>query len=778
LLPEIQMRKRAFFSIQLLAILSSLTCCSNLVFAAEATQDKTQILASKQSSSQAAGELADEIIAAYGGEKVLRQVSEAGSRSKGKLVEYSTLSGAVNSFDCEILSKGEKMRIELNVMGQRLITGYDGKHGWVQQGDQVFEANETTEKRITEEIEHGLLLLLKLKDPGTKLEIVGAKLVGNRPCSILQAISTDGKPTLFFVDKSDHLVRQSQYQGFDTEQGTEATKVFQYDDYRPLDGSFVPYKVTEYSGQTKASETILVTSEDADLPDKIFQLPEIAESAIGKDEVVAIPFDYISNEVIVKAKVNDKDELNFVIDTGATQSVLDKSVAKTLGKCEDSNLTMTTGSGSVNLSYMNIPKMAIGDLTLKDIHFAVADLAAFSQILGQRPSGLIGANILRRFRVTIDYPQKKLILAHPSNVKVAPDAIAIPTKPALGMSGVLVDGELDGQKLSFLVDTGAAFNNISSKLAKPILSGSVLPVGSLEGLDGKKVKIGSVRFNTLKLGSITLKQPLFSVAPSDTNPAGIISGGALAILGNPLWRKYCVTIDYKNQRLILDRFQVAKDNEDALAQLHALEIRHLDKPSVNVVGDYKKLLQQIQGKNLPAAEAICLADMGLASGDAAEQPNSDTTTLKITNIFKDAQLKASECQDGAVESQVLAKWATYCLLHTPMAKSEPLARPLLAQAIKSCPTESSAYAATGLLLYRMHNPELAEQLVDQALMLDPANWQALWLKYDLANYNGRTPLKALVLEQLRRYYGDTQRVAALTSSAHPPIRQRPHTRRS
>lgn len=773
------MRKQVFFSIQLLAILSSFTCCSNLVYADEAAKERTQILASRQGSSQAAKQLAEEIIAAYGGEKVLRQVSEAGSRSKGTLIEYSTLSGAVNSFDCEILSKGEKMRIELNVMGQRLITGYDGKHGWVQQGDQVFEANEITEKRIREEIEHGLLLLLKLKDPDTKLEIVGTKVVANRPCTILQVVSTDGKPTLFYVDKSDHLIRQSQYQGFDTEQGTEAAKVFQYEDYRALDGSFVPYKVTEYSGNTKASETILATSQDADLSDQVFQLPEIAESAIGKDEVVTIPFEYISNEVIVKAKVNDKDELNFVIDTGATQSVLDKSVAKTLGKCEDSNLTMTTGSGSVNLSYMTIPKIAIGDLTLKDIHFAVADLAAFSQILGQRPSGLIGANILRRFRVTIDYPQRKVILAHPSNVKVGPDSIVIPTKPALGMSGVLIDGELDGQKLSFLVDTGAAFNNISSKLAKPILSGSLLPVGSLEGLDGKKVKIGSVRFQTLKLGSITLKQPLFSVAPSDTNPAGIISGGALAILGNPLWRKYCLTIDYKNQRLILDRFQAARDNDDMLTQLHALEIRHLDKPSLNVVGEYKKLLQQIESKNLPAVEAICLADLGLATGDTAEQPNADTTTLKVTNIFKDAQLKAAECQDRSIESQVLAKWATYCLLHTPMSKSAPLARPLLAQAIKSCPTEASAYAATGLLLYRLHNPQLAEQLVDQALMLDPANWQALWLKYDLASNNGRAPLKALVLEQLRRYYGDTQRVAALTTtSARPQIRQRSHSRRS
>ena len=770
---------RPIYSVPLLLLCTGLLSCSS--YAAQANEIQAAIhsaLASSKVADRSAQKLAEEVIAAYGGEQVLKRVAEAGSRSKGLLIEYSTLSGAVNSFQCEILSKGEKMRIELDVMGQRLVTGYDGNRGWVQQGDQVFEANEITEKRIKEEVDHGLLLLLKLTHPETKLEITGTKVVLNHPCSILKVISNDGKPTLFYVDQASKLVLQSEYQGFDTEQGTATTKVFQYEDYRPFDGSLVPYKVTEYSGTKKASETGLIAIEEADLSDKLFELPEIANAVIGKDEAVTLPFDYISNEVIVKAKVNDKEELTFVIDTGATQSVLDRSVAKTLGKCEDSNLTMTTGSGSVNLSYLTIPSLTLGSLKLKDIHFAVADLAAFSQILGKRPSGLIGANILRRFLVSIDYPQKKLVLAHPTNVKVGRETMVIPAKPALGMSGVLVDGELDGQKLSFLVDTGAAFNNISTKLAKPILSGSLLPVGSLEGLDGRKVRIGSVRFKTLKVGPLIAHQPLFSVAPSDANPAGIISGGALAILGNPLWSKYCLTIDYKNQRLLVERTSISKANEEMLGQLHAIEIRHLDQPNADVVSEYRKLLTQIQSKNLPAAEAICLANLGLAQADLAEQPNSDATTLKITNVFKDAQLKATESGDQAIQSQVLAKWATHCILHTPINKAAPLARPLLAQAIKSCPTESTAYAATGLLLCKLHNPELAQQLVDQALMLDPANWQALWLKYELVSAQKDSQLKPLVLEQLRRYYGDTAKVAALASPPRTPSRSRVHPRRS
>jgi hypothetical protein len=412
---------------------------------------------------------------------------------------------------------------------------------------------------------------------------------------------------------------------------------------------------------------------------------------------------------------------------------------------------------------------------LKDVHFAVANLAAFSQIAGQRPAGLIGANILRRFLVTIDYPKRQVVLSHPDHAINPPDAIVISTKPALGMSGVLVDGELDGHKLSFLIDTGAAFNNISSRLAKPILTVPLLPVGDLEGLDGRKVKTGSVRFKTLRIGAWSVSEPVFSVAPSDSNPAGIISGGSLAILGNPIWRNYRLTIDYKNQRLFLERSETAKATQESLSKLGSIEIRHLDKPLVDVVEDYRQCLQEIRAKHLLGAEAICLADLALTLGDKAEQPNSDATLLKMTNLFKDAQCKAAQSQDNAIEAQVLSKWGTYLILHS---RSKDLASPLLAEAIRFCPTESCGYAATALLVLRRGNAQLAEQLVDQALMLDPANWQALWLKYDLACKQRSSQLKMLVIDHLRKYYRDSAKVAALSAPAHSQARSRTAARRS
>jgi hypothetical protein len=728
---------------------------------------QSALLSNKHPDSDHARMIAEQIVAAYGGQEVLQKVVDSGSRSLGKVLEYSTISGAANSFDCEIMSKGERMRIALDVMGQHLIYGYNGSHGWVQQGDLVFKANETTEQRIKEEIEHGLILMLKLLRPDTKLKLLPAATIFGRLCDVLQVTSSDGKPTLLYADQKTHLIVQSEYQGFDAEQGVEAAKTYTYEDYRPFDGSFVPYRVTEYSGKLKASETILSSTEDVDLEDKLFEAPEIASTTIGKDEVIEVPFEYLSNEVVLKAKVNDKEELPFIVDTGATQSVLDRAVAKSLGNLQESDLKMTTGSGSVNLAYMTLPSLALGSLNLKDLHFAVADLSAFSQILGQRPSGLIGANILRRFLVCFDYPHRKVILSHPDSVAVTPNMIIIPTRPAFGMSGLVVEGELDGKKFSFLVDTGAAFNNISTTLAKSILNCPILPVGTIEGLDNKKVKIGAVRFKTLKIGPLTVHGPAFSVAPSDSNPSGIISAGSLAILGNPLWGEYRMTVDYKNQRLLLSSPADQEYNDDALNRLRRLRIRHLDEPSLNLISQYQDLLQEIRAKHLVGAEAICLADLALLCADLDPHPLTRESESKVLDMFREALAKADEAAKPAVKAQVLATWAIYYITDSTDPDSIKLAKGSITEAIKSSSTDSSAYAATAMLLSKLHQVKLTEQLADQALMLDPSNWRALWLKYEVAGQEGALPLQNIVVDQLRRYYADSKSVRNLTASGTP-----------
>ncbi len=329
------------------------------------------------------------------------------------------------------------------------------------------------------------------------------------------------------------------------------TKSFQYDDYRPCSGTMLPYKFTEYSGGKKVLQVTLTSIKPETLADAIFQVPKDRQCLLGKNQSVTIPFSYTGGEIVITAAVNGKPDLAFVVDTGATQSLIDSKQAPLLGKIEHSDLSITTGSGSVPMSYMKIDTLTIGGLVFKALPMAVADLHALKFIPGKKITGLLGANILRQFLITFDFPRQTITLAHPDIRIDSKHATIIPAKPSLGGAALMMEGELDGKKLDCLIDTGAAYSLIPHELAGQIAGKAFMGQQLVHGLDGKQVHVNSEQFKVLKLGNVTIDQPEFFVAAQNAKLGGMIANGSVAILGNPIWKNFSLTLDYKKQRIIL-----------------------------------------------------------------------------------------------------------------------------------------------------------------------------------------------------------------------------------
>lgn len=681
---------------------------------------------------------------------------EAGMRTTGKVIQYSTLSGAANNFDLVILTKGKKMRIDMEVMGQALITAFDGEHSWTKQGDQVFRSSNLAEKSIRDEIDHGLFLLGKLSGDQLKLRIVGTKEILNHKCDLLEITLNDEIPTLFCVDQQTHFVVQSEYDGVDSEQGVDARKIYNYEDYKPFAGSVQPYLITEYCGVQKASVLKVASIEEIPLEDSAFTMPEEQASPIAAGSAVTMPFELVFNEILITAKVNDTQDLSFIVDTGATQSVLDTAIASKFGEAKQSAFEMTTGSGSVPLSYMTIKSLSLKDARLNNLAFAVTDLSTFSQIIGRKPAGLLGANVLRQFLVTVDYANQQITFANPHDTaKLSKDAVVLPAKPALGLAGLLLDGNLDGENISLLVDTGAAFNNISEKLAKPILKNKLLPVGSIQGLDGRKVPIGAVQFDHFQLGSLKATHPIFSVAPEGRAPSGIISSSGLAILGNPFLQHYRLTVDYLNQKIILDRPQAQETFEQLREELMSIEKSDvLSDFSPARADQYRFLADKAKERHCDAIEALCMADLSAhASPPHGLTFSDESARAAIIKEFEDADKKAASSGNLKVRAEVVAKAANFYLSNFPHDIAVSLARPLLITASHYSGTEPTTYVVTAKLLHSLKNDVVALQLVNQALMIAPANWDGLWLKFELTPADDDS-MKKLVTAQIEQYYPD------------------------
>jgi len=715
---------------------------------------------------ETAGDLAAKIIAAYGGLDKLKEIKAQPFRSRGTLSATSGMSGAANSFECDILGQGDKLRIETAVMGQPIVLAFDGVQSWTQFGDWVSASTETSAKRIAEELKHGLNLLLDLSSPKYKLELTGKRAVRGKICYVLRIVGEDGKPTTFFVDEKTHMVLRTEYIGVDQEQGITTLQAVEYDDYRPTNGSFTAFKTTEYSGSKRTSETILQSLElGASFDEKVFTMPPESEIARLKEGPVTIPFEFKANEIIIKARLAGRADCNFIIDTGASQTVLDKAAATTLGAYSLSNFSITAGSKAIPLSYTTLPSIGLGDLTLNNIPALVTDLSSFAQAIGERPTGLIGANILRRFLVTIDFAEHKLVLSDPRSVTAPAEATAVKTAPIFGATALVVSGKLDDRlNINFLVDTGAAFNNLPQSAARPLLSGQILPVGQIFGIDGQKLAIGAVKLKSLSLASLGILRPVFAVSPdgaSSSGSSGLFTAGSIGILGNPIWSRFRMTIDYRNERLFLEPRPDRLLTDRCSEELDRIFRDYLRNRNIDLaIKADEKVSEDARQKGDKAGEALALASLGMRCLDKFERSgDSSYQTAAAGRLAKAADL-ARQSHNQAVEGKVLAQWADFYLHFSSNPTSLFAAQSLMTRAASRAPTESSVYATLGSLTLKVGKPSLAAKLLDQSIMLDPANWSALWSEYRLYESQHNLKMQMLVLTQLKRYYPDVPEVIA------------------
>lgn len=713
------------------------------------------------------------------------------------MISHSSLSDASNKFETEMFSKGDKVRVETNVLGNRNVVAFDGKVAWTMNGDWVSMSTPTSTRRLAEELKHGLNALSELENPKSTLALLPNRLVSGKDCQALKLTLPDGLWTIFYVDPATGLVLRTEFLGHDSEQGVEVPKAVEYSDYKNVEGMPTPFKYVEYTNGAQSAETLLssVTADDG-ISDQIFAMPPESKVPGIAEGPVVIPFEYIGNEIVILARVNQMPEGRFIVDTGASQTVLDSKLAQSIGPVAASTFNVTAGSKSVSLNYTKIEKLKLGDINVENVAALVKDLSSFSTAIGQRPAGLIGANVLRRFFVSIDYQNKKLVLADPASAAVHAGDKVIPTSPVFGASALVVNGKIDNkQQVNFLVDTGAAFNNLPRSLAGKLDTGPVLPVGQIFGLDGKSIDIGAVKFSSLEIGPLKVEQPVFVIQPDNsTASGGLFSARAMATLGNPFWSRGKLSVDYRNERLIVELSPDSEKSESFAGRVREAERTLLKNGNLDAaIKEFERLMEAAKQANLPAMEALSLAHV---AGCYAEKymRTKDTRWIEIAvKDYEKASILAADSKNRQIEGQILAQWSMFHL-NAPRSNTDLVSHlNLIKRAFNRAPNDATIYSALGAALVKSGKIAEGRRFVNQALMFDPSNWQALWTKYQLADNElkpGDGPEReallkqmGLVLAQLNRYYPDfpkvkeaEQKLAALklrSRSAKPVVPPKP-----
>ena len=200
-------------------------------------------------------------------------------------------------------------------------------------------------------------------------------------------------------------------------------------------------------------------------------------------EVVTIPFELHGNRPFINVKINNKQTLRFVIDTGASLSVISDKAAQALGikaVARGGHARAVGGTGSFGIVYSVLESVGIGDAKIDIVPAYIRTVHTTDDApIDQRADGYIGLSVLSNYAVTIDYKEKKLILDR-SEIKEVPAPIPTPEVlpqtqdsiniPLRSTSGGLASAEgiLEGYEkpFNFIIDTGASTTVISKAAVK------------------------------------------------------------------------------------------------------------------------------------------------------------------------------------------------------------------------------------------------------------------------------------------------------------------------
>jgi clan AA aspartic protease (TIGR02281 family) len=114
----------------------------------------------------------------------------------------------------------------------------------------------------------------------------------------------------------------------------------------------------------------------------------------------SIPFEKQGQVVIVEATLNKKAAGKFVVDTGASYTMISSAVAKELEIDIEQNrrtAPFQTANGIIQAPLISLESITLGGMEIRDLTAAVHDI-----LPDPRVAGLLGLNFLTNFRMDID----------------------------------------------------------------------------------------------------------------------------------------------------------------------------------------------------------------------------------------------------------------------------------------------------------------------------------------------------------------------------------------
>lgn len=219
----------------------------------------------------------------------------------------------------------------------------------------------------------------------------------------------------------------------------------------------------------------------------------------GGQIISSVPFNLIQNRPFVKVMINGKGPFNFVVDTGASLSVISDKTAQQLGirpVARGGMARAVGGSGSFPIIYGLIDSLEIGPTRVDTVPVYIRTVHSSPDLPDEaRADGYIGLSMLGSFEISIDYLNRtfkldrtplrneEMVMAGRGPVGLTREVVPVGQEPKISTastleidipvrstSGGLASAEtnLPGLRrpLNFILDTGATVTVVSKAAVK------------------------------------------------------------------------------------------------------------------------------------------------------------------------------------------------------------------------------------------------------------------------------------------------------------------------
>ncbi len=444
-------------------------------------------------------------------------------------------------------------RQELEIMGSNNISGGNNTASWsIDQNGKVLEKKDpaTVKNRKLRK----LMREYRFMDPKSTdfiLTYKGTEKVDEYTCHVVEIANRINRNlSTWYIDTVTYLQRGQ------VDSGPEGESLQFYSQYRAInDGVKEAFRADFTRKPSNQAFSIVVRKFEANVPlqPSFFDIPEDVRDFhfLKGNSSENIPFQYIADHIMVTAVINGSEGL-WELDSGADVSVIGLEYARSLGLKPEGTVKGTGLAKVVEFSPVSIPGLTVQGVRMdKQRVLAAGFIAEIGERAGMELKGILGYDFLSRFTVKIDYAAKTMSLYDPASFEYRGKGKVLEA-PLANRSFTLhmtVDGTYSGP---WRVDLGSGGMDFHYPFA---MANNLLKHKGIETITigaGGSIKSRRVRFSKLEVAGFTLHNPIidFSLQPGE---GSFMDKALIGNVGNWVFRNFVLYLDYKNQRLVLEK---------------------------------------------------------------------------------------------------------------------------------------------------------------------------------------------------------------------------------